>query len=300
MRLIYIILAHTNTDQIMRLVQRLNTPQTRFLIHVSQNPEPGVYAKLVTAAKQYPNIAFSKRTSVRWGNFAIIQALLNCFEWIYKQDIEYDLAYVLSGQDYPIKSNSYIQQKLSSLSGKQIMEYFPLPAIDRGHGEDRYLRYHFWLGSHHIHLPLVHSPSNIVLRLASWIPQILLPKRSVPDGLKLYGGSFWSAFTPQAVNYLHTFSQSPEGKKLKRFFKINLHPAEMYLQTTLLNSPLKDTVTNLNLHHVKFPPESGHPVFFTANDFNELAEAPELFARKFDTRLDATILDMLDERLQTN
>ena len=298
MKLIYILLVHTNADQVIRLVNRLNTPQTRFVIHVSKNCEPGMYETLQDAVGSYSNIAFAKRTSVKWGNFDIIQALLNSIELICTQGYEYDRAYILSGQDYPLQSNAVIQQTLTNFDGQQIMEYFSLPDDIRGHSQNRWRYYHFWMGKRHLHMPLV-QPANNLLRVVSRFTSFLLPERKIPGGLQLYGGSFWSGFSPAAISYLYDFSLSSHGKKVIHFFKTNLHPGEMFLQTVLLNSPLKDTVTNLNLHYVKFPPESGHPVFLTAEEFDEISSKEELFARKIDSRIDAEILDLLDKKIQT-
>ena len=297
--MIYVLLVHTNADQVIRLINRLRTPQTRFVIHVSKNCEPEVYEALLAAAKDNPNIAFAKRTRVKWGNFDIIQAFLNCVELIYAQDYQYDRAYILSGQDYPLKSNTVIQQTIANYDGQQIMEYFPLPDDLRGHNQNRWQYYHFWLKGRHLHLPLV-QPDHALLRLASRLTAIFLPKREIPAGFRLYGGSFWSGFTSEAITYLHTFSQSLQGKKVIQFFKHNLHPGEMFLQTVLMNSPLKDTVINLNLHYVKFPPDSGHPVFFTAKEFDDLSIKDELFARKIDSRIDADILNLLDQKIQAD
>ncbi len=297
MKMVYMLLVHTNAAQILRLVNRLNTPQTQFVIHVSKNCEPGLYETLLAAAK--PNIAFTKRTRVKWGNFDIIQAFLNCIDLICEKGYEYDHAYILSGQDYPIQSNAVIQQTLANYSGQQIMEYFPLPDDLRGHSQNRWRYYHFWMGKRYLHLPLV-QPANLGLRIASRLTALFLPERKIPDDMQLFGGSFWSAFTPEAISYLHIFSLTPHGKRIIHFFKTNLHPGEMFLQTVLLNSPLKDTVTNLNLHYVKFPPDSGHPVFLTAEEFDEISSKEELFARKIDSRIDAKILDLLDKKIQTD
>ena len=137
MKMVYILLVHTNADQIVRLITRLNTPQTRFVIHVSQNCEPGLFETLTAAAQQFPNIDFSKRCKVKWGNADLLQALLNCIKLIVSEAYQYDRVYILSGQDYPLQSNTEISETLAHFEGKQIMEYFPLPDEARGVGEGR-------------------------------------------------------------------------------------------------------------------------------------------------------------------
>jgi hypothetical protein len=85
---------------------------------------------------------------------------------------------------------------------------------------------------------------------------------------------------------------------LVRFFKYVDVPDEIFFQTVLLNSPYRDIIVNDNLRHIDWKdPTAGSPAVLTRSDFPALAESPKLFARKFDVRVDAGILDMIDERL---
>ena len=297
MKLLYFLLVHTNSKQVVRLINRLNTPKNQFVIHVSKNCEPGIYEHLLAAFNHEPNIAFAKRIKVKWGNFDVVQAALNCMEITCTKKYEYDRAYILSGQDYPLQSNEAIESKLAEYEGQQIMEFFPLPDDVRGHGQNRWRYYYFWIGKRHIHVPLVHQPANPLLRIPAWLVNTILPKRKIPNGWQLYGGSFWSSFTPRAVDYFYNFPKTPEGRQVTSFLKSNLHPGEMFLQTVLMNSPLKHSVVNENLHYIKFPSDSGHPVFFTANEIEDIGKNNELFARKIDSRVDEQILDLLDQKL---
>ena len=65
-------------------------------------------------------------------------------------------------------------------------------------------------------------------------------RRQFPDGLQPYGGGAWCALSHAAVRYISSFvEQRPD---VVRFFKHVKIPDEIFVQTILMNSPLRDTV----------------------------------------------------------
>ncbi|NJN99140.1 MAG: hypothetical protein HC875_36125 [Anaerolineales bacterium] len=75
-------------------------------------------------------------------------------------------------------------------------------------------------------------------------------------------------------------------------------PDELFFQTVLLNSPLRDTIVNDDLKHIQWStPTSAHPDIFSKEDFEKLNRSPKLFARKFDTKHDTVILDLIDQHI---
>jgi hypothetical protein len=78
-----------------------------------------------------------------------------------------------------------------------------------------------------------------------------------------------------------------------RFFEHAYVPDEMFFQTLLLNSPLASTIVNDDLRLIKWP----GPAILTAADWNDILRSPDLFARKFDENVDASILDSIDRDL---
>jgi hypothetical protein len=84
---------------------------------------------------------------------------------------------------------------------------------------------------------------------------------------------------------------------------------EHYIQTALYNTARRDAVIDENLWHLEFSPPGRHPRTFTTADFPELVAAgrrsssaggrsrAKLLARKFDTGVDARVLDLIDAEL---
>ena len=82
------------------------------------------------------------------------------------------------------------------------------------------------------------------------------------------------------------------------FFRRVLIPDELFFQTILLNSPLRDRIVNDNLRYMDWSrPNVPLPAVLGTGDLPQLQQSPALFARKFDVTVDSAILDMIDERI---
>jgi hypothetical protein len=81
-----------------------------------------------------------------------------------------------------------------------------------------------------------------------------------------------------------------------RFFRHVLIPDELFFQTIVMNSPLRDSVENENLRYLDWSREPA-PAVLLESDLPALVSSHKLFARKFDERIDSTILDLLDAHI---
>lgn len=75
------------------------------------------------------------------------------------------------------------------------------------------------------------------------------------------------------------------------------------MQTVLMNSKFKDNIyhkaldgSSLSIMR-KIDWERGGPYVWTEKDFNELIDSNCMFARKFDEKVDAKIIELLYERI---
>jgi hypothetical protein len=118
-----------------------------------------------------------------------------------------------------------------------------------------------------------------------------LPDRPLPYGLQPYFGSGYWCLHEQALHYVVEFLRRHPA--YISFFERVRVPDEMFFQTMLLNSPLAGTIVNDDLRLIKWP----GPAVLTMNDWEEIREAPDLFARKFDEEADGRILDEIDRRI---
>jgi hypothetical protein len=300
MRIVYIILSHKNHEQTLRLFNRLNMDGVSFVFHISTTCDPGYFEEIYSALKDRPNCYFAERAFVRWGDAGDVQAALNAIDTISREKLDYDYAFLLSGQCYPLKSHEVICRTLEKYKGKQFLEYTPFSKLDEDYFH-RIVQRHFWLGNLHFWYPHQGRRNKLLAALLDLLIFPFMSKRkSVPPGYLLFKGSLWWTLTKDCVQYLYQQSHSENGRNLMDLVKKTYHAGETYFQTVLMNSEYKDSVINKDLRYILWEePEKddGHPEILTTNHFDGIASSDCLFGRKFDMKIDSNILDMIDESL---
>ncbi|MBO0360545.1 hypothetical protein J0X19_21465 [Hymenobacter sp. BT186] len=310
----YIILAHKNPAQVERLVHTLSTEGTTFYIHIDKNTEQEPFERRLQAVK---NCRFIEtREKGTWGDVGIVQATIHALRQIVA-DQRSGYCVLLSGQDYPLKSNQHIAQYLTQNQGASFMDASALPNLHWDHGGlDRIEHYKFNLSEgrqDYVVVPPVLSKDfsrnwiyhvyNIKKLLQRRINiKVLLKKRSFPHYIRPVGGSQWWAIPVETAAQVLTFLEQHTDYLL--YHRYTLLPDEIALQSIIRqllhadgNELVQPTVTYINWER----PGVTLPVTFDRNDLKELLNQPEdkLFARKFDAETDATILDLLDRRIVT-
>ena len=276
MEIAYIISAYQYPEHLVRLVERLHTNTTSFFIHIDKKTNLDVYTKIVQGTKNLPGVHFLKRHLCYWGGFGHVQATLEGIHEILMRDIPFEIVILLTGQDYPIKSNEYIHGFMQKSKGKSFMNFFPLPSdqwLDGG--LQRIDRWHIRLRNRHLIFP---KNRNSPI------------KRKFPSGAQPYGGSSYWCLTRECIEYIYKHIQ--EHPSFVNFFRWVDVPDELFFQTVLLNSPLRETIINDDLRYIEWrDPESGSPAVLGKDDLEKMMNSPKLFARKFG-RMD--VLDMID------
>lgn len=275
MKLAHLLLVHKNPLQVKRLINCLNHDDSDIFIHLDLKCDLAEYKNLASTK----NVHFIKnRIKVKWGGYSTLQATINGFEEILRNGSVYSHINLLSGQDYPLKDITQIQDFLFKNQDKSFIEYH---SIDEEwyNGRIRIAKYSF--GDFEF-------PGNDMLER---FVNFMTPKRKIPLNLKPYGRSNWLTITPVSARYAIDFLN--KHPSLKRYFKMMWGSDEVVIQTILLNSSMKDTIINDNLRYIELG-ENAHPKILTSADIDVLINSGKLFARKFDFHTDMTILDYLD------
>lgn len=277
MRLAHLLLVHNNPKQLKRLVKKLTDPGVDIYIHVDRKAPLQIFQQEI----QDPQVYFiKKRENVHWGGYSIIKATLNGLQEIAGAGVEYDRITLLSGQDYPLKSNETIREFFAANPGKAFMSF---ESIEKDWQEalPRLNRYF-----------LTDTPFPGSTTIEGWINQ-LLPTRKQPEGLVFVGRSQWFSITLAQVKYILTTLR--KNKKLAAYFRFTWGSDEFVFQTILYNSPFKDQMVNDNLRYTDWSGGGASPRILRMEDAPLLLASPALFARKFDQAIDAGIMDFLDE-----
>ena len=285
MNIVYIISAYKYPAQLVRLIRQLHTDTTSFFIHIDKKTDLAVYDQAVQGTQGLSNVHFLRRYRCDWGGFGHVQATLQGIHEIIKRGISFDYAILLTGQDYPIKTNDQIQDFLWQSQGKSFLDYFPLPSSQwEGGGLQRVELWHIrYLKSHFI------FPS----------PRAFFLKRKFPKGFQPFGGCSYWCLSNEIITYIDKFtSQQPH---FVNFFKYVDVPDEIFFQTIVMNSPFASNVVNDDLRYILWKElDSASPSILGKEDLEDLASSSKLFARKFDETIDAEVLNLIEEKILTN
>lgn len=289
MKKAYLILAHKNLNHLSRLIDRLDDGNSTFYIHLDlKTPLPSNYGELAKRA----HVRLIKRIATRWGGFSLVEATLNGLTEIRDSHIQYDAISLLSGQDYPIKTNAEIDRYLKNSRFSVFLDYFPLPNFDRwpAGGTYRYKKYFFGISPFHLFF------SKAINLISTYIPALA---RKLPSNLKPYAGSQWWTIDHYALNYMVDYiAENPEYLS---FHKFTFAPDELFFHIILLNTKddrLKKRISNDNLRYMRWIKlDNAHPEILTVKEFDQIASSPALFARKFDPQKDAAVIDLIDDKI---
>ena len=286
MKIAYIIHAYKLPSQLVRMVNSLTSPNVYFFIHIDKKIDILPFEKAFADVRT-KNIIWVEREFSNWGTINSVKAVLNGLKQALDSDEYFEYFYCLSGQDYPIKSKTFIEDFFKKNKSTSFVKYFPLPNEGwKGGGMHRYNRFHFII-----------SKNRYIRRIVNMI-NFFLPRRKIPYNLKPFGGEFYQGLSRKSTEYINQFIQA--HPLYLPFFKYTYIPEEIFFQTILLNTPEENRgmINNNILTYVDWSkPRFGVPAVMTMEDIGALKKSDMLFARKFDIEKDSVILDKIDNQL---
>ena len=298
----YLILAHKNPLQLSRMIERLDDGASKFFIHLDAKTPIEPFAACLEGA----HIRFIEpRERCVWGDFSIVRATIHLMEAASK---EQGVFILMSGQDYPIQSQGYINAFLESNKEFDFIEIEPLeekwkPKMVKDKLEHYHILHSEERGHSNCYAPFRHCSVFQKLRTLMHLLKgrlsrknfrslCSLPKRVAPFERQYAGSQFW-AFSERTfyavLNYIREHKAALEG-----YYKYTSSPDEIYFHSVLMDLVAKDSTIKLKdpITYVNYFRKNN---VFVSEDFDKLTSAKgKLFARKFDTDIDIEILNKLD------
>lgn len=271
----YLIMAHNEWRVLNTLLQLIDDERNDIFLHIDRKVK--VLPKLYTCQKTKLQI-ISTRNDVHWGDISQIRTEMVLFETAYQHG-PYAYYHLLSGADLPLKSQDEIHQFFTENNGKEFVGFFQ----GKYHEDDTWRKvskYHVLMGWNK-RCPFVPKWKMIVGQL---IRHILLKIQFAvgycrPMEVEFKKGHNWTSTTQQFVELL----LSQKDFIIKRFDNIQC-PDEIYKQTVIWNSPLRENLYNTTddrLGAMRFIDwERGEPYAWQDSDVEELINSPYMFARK--------------------
>ena len=302
----YIILAHQNPAQLERLVDRLYDKDTYFFIHIDRQVDITEFEKNLKDKKQVYFLPNEKRIQSLWGSCRVIDATLALVEQVIQYNSE-GYTVLLSGQDYPLKSNTEIRRFFEKSNECNYIEGFKLPNALWPDEETR-LKYYSFFSANKKRKVLTVPPISLFIqkkdfsicmmkkyaRLLTDYPGkswLVARKREWPKQLKPFGGMAYWALPLSSLKVIMKYIE--DNPDYLSYHEHTLYPDEVFFQTLVYNL---FTNNKPKLTFAYWPSISDcSPKTFTYDDLDLLSERSELYARKFDTETDFQILDAIDQ-----
>ena len=179
MTFVYLILAHKNPSQLARLVKHLIDGNDSVIIHVDAKTDE---APFIEALAGYENVFFcSRRISVNWGGFSIVEATVSLMETMIKNVGLSDYVHLLSGQDFPLKSHQQIKRFFCDNYHRNFISFEQLPRPDWKFGGMNRIEFDWFI-------------DQFGFDQAKQLTKHQKPKHFIPDTIP-YGGSEWWSLT---------------------------------------------------------------------------------------------------------
>lgn len=316
MKIVFLILNHRGPAQLVRLLTTLRSqlPESPIVVH-HDNFHGEIPDELIEPIDNVHLLTSGKR--VAWGDFSLVDVTWWSLRWI-REHLEFDWLVLLSAQDYPIKPLGDFVDYLSGNRADAIISANPvseLPAFKRMLMRRRYLyQYQSTTDIQIRWLPfdmqdaLQRLPGAAILALNNLQPLFKIYRLPGHKAFRIgrrawttpfsrsspcWYGSQWFALSRGALE--HVLNYMADHPAHVDYYRRTLIPDESMIATFVCNSP-NMRVANLEVTYTRWANSTiSHPDTFLACDFDELAAAPQHFARKFDIDMDSGILDTLDK-----
>lgn len=285
----YLIMAHKNDYTLSTLLGMLDYPNNDIFLHFDAK-DNSFDRKAMIALKGLLNQAklyFTDRICVTWGGYSEIKCELLLLDKAISAG-KYDYYHLLSGEDLPIKTHEYIEWFFESNAGSQFLDTCPARSDGDYHDLDRVKYFHFAqekMGKKKaVELPLL-------WRSIRKITFVFQDKLNVYRSTKIefMRGAQWFSITHELADYI-----VKKKNWIEKTFRWTKCADEMFLQTLIHNTEFEKQVSNLgSLRCVDW--KRGMPWIWREDDMDCLIKSDKLFARKFDSSVDKSIIKRIKD-----
>ncbi|WP_442844668.1 beta-1,6-N-acetylglucosaminyltransferase [Leeuwenhoekiella sp. H156] len=283
-----LITAYKDFEQLDKLVDEFDC-RFNIYIHIDKKSPITDYEKKLL--RNNVRIKYlSQHHLVNWGGLNHLKAYLDLSQ-VALNDKDNMYFHLITGQDFPIKSNSYFD-KFFTLE-KDYISSFTMPAIGwKNGGMDRIQYYNFYD-------LFDYKKSNLWIKRFLKLQKKLRVKRAIPDFMgQLYGGNTYWSLSRTTLSFVNQFTKS--NPRFLRRFKHTFCAEEIYFQTLIMNSKYRERVINSDLRYMDWQSgRGGFPAVLEEIDFEDIIQSDKLFVRKLDMNANG-LFDMLSKHRRNN
>jgi hypothetical protein len=288
-----LITAYKNIAHLKRIVHALRRPEFYFFIHIDKKSR--LSGAELKELQEIPNVKLvSQKYRVNWGSVEHLKTILFLSRMAF-EECDSDYFHLITGHDFPLKSPDRLCAFFERNKGKEFLTCTKLPHPNwKEGGLNRILYYH----AHSV----INGKSYTGKKIAGGfvhLQKILGIKRRFPkDFPALYGGGTYWSLSRECIgyifDYLHTHPQ------FLKCFDYTFCAEEIFFQTIVMNSPLKENTVNDNLRFILWEERNGNlPANLDETDYPAIAASNAMFARRFEYPVSETLLKKIEAEIMT-
>jgi hypothetical protein len=286
----FLITAYKDEAQLCSLVTQLLKYQSFIYLHIDKK-SGGLLKNLNGKYAANDRIKIiANPVKVYWGGFSHLKAILILLNEAYKNPAN-SRFHLLSGQDLPIKSKNEFDLFFKMNENKEFITSFKLPDPQWANGGlDRVKYYHLndILDPKKYFFPRINGR---FIRFQKWIGL----KRKQPAYISdYYGGGTWWSLSRKAIDEIMDFNK--KHPDFISYFKNTNCGEELFFQTILSNSALKDSIMPEDLRYIDWNVADGKfPPVLDESYLEKILKNQKFFARKFDSGISESLRKRIEE-----
>ncbi len=289
-----LILVHTQPAQVRTLLSLLDDPRNDIYVHIDRKAPFGAEALDGCCVRSTVHF-IEPRISIHWGGSNMMLATLALLRAATATPHAY--YHLFSGQDLPIKDQDTIHAFFAAHAGQEFLQFWPSDPSETGRATNFCL--------------FPESAGVLPAKIANKLVRgVMKPFDGINRDLDLRLSSSWFSITDACARYV----VSREAWLKKRFVH-TMMPDEVFIGTVIWDSPFRERIFDDSIHLEREEDKRTllagnlrlidwargstlHPWVFREEDWDLLVGSPCLWARKFDRRVDARIIERLEKQLK--
>ncbi len=288
MKIAVLCLCHKNPRQINLLTKMLEHSSIDIYIHIDKKSRIENGIKLNDHIFLLPE---EYRIDVEWAKISQVLATLNLLSYA-KMKNKYDFFWLMSGQDFPIKSVETIYDFFLRNSSFDFINLFD--EANRHDKKRNEIFYPQWIIGRKLYQRVL---KRIWIGITGGYNYTFHIFRRNRLDISFYFGSQWWCLSTKVIDWM--FSYLAQNSEYYKFYKNCVCPDESFFQTLYMNSPFATHRKNY-LTFVNWKEKSKNsPEILTEEDYQMLITSPYLMARKFDIEMDENIIFKLQNNVNS-
>lgn len=289
----YLIMAHNQFELLNKLLRALDDSRNDIYIHIDKKSGE-INQEQIKKGVVHSNVYFVNRQNVVWGHYSLIECELSLFAEAVNRK-EYQYLHLVSGVDFPIKSQEYIHKFFECNKGKEFIHFddATFPEVDL----EKIQCYYFlqkYVGNRKKDSSFLYCIQRAMIHMQKGMKF----DRHKRKKMQFYKGANWVSITGKFAKYVVEHKE-----EIRNMYRYSMCCDEVFLQTMCMNSEFRDNLYDKSfcndyrmcMRYIDW--NRGGPYIFRTEDYDELMKADALFARKFDWDLDREIINKIYQSL---